>query len=129
MTEEDVLAAVEAAESLWDEALKARTAADQAAGKAESVRAGEDADTSHLNATQVQSLSRLADTMEAADEFIADAETYSQKADAIEEQANAALVACETLLEQHLLDFPNSPLADVGDDDDDEEDDEDNEES
>jgi hypothetical protein len=110
VTEDQVLAAVEEAESLWAKALEARQKADEAAGKAEAVRAASnDSDTSHLS-SQVLSLAHLADGME-ADEFLQQAEEYSQQAEEIETRANAALAKTEALWEQHLKDFPDSPLA------------------
>lgn len=121
VTEAQVLAAVEEAETLWAEAMEARNKADEAAGKAEAIRAasstedgetpdGDAPETSHLS-PKVLSLASLADGME-ADTFIEEAEKYSQEADEIETKAEKALTETETLLEQHLKDFPDSPLAD-----------------
>ena len=44
--------------------------------------------------------------------FVEEATKFSAEADRIEAEAEAALAETEKLLEQHLKDFPNSPLAD-----------------
>ncbi|CAB9516524.1 expressed unknown protein [Seminavis robusta] len=111
VTEEQVLAAVERAEALWADSLEARKNADEAAGKAEAARAGADGDhdSSHLN-PKIVNLASVADSME-ADSFVEQAMKFSEKADDIEAKAEAALEETENLLERHLMDFPNSPLA------------------
>ena len=132
VTEEQVIAVVEEAEALWAEALEARKKADEAAGKAEAVQAAAaaeaaaaaassesdkydsdvaavvTADTSHLDA-KIISMAEMADDIE-VDVYVKEAEQYSEKADEIELRAEAKLAESERLLDQHLLDFPDSTL-------------------
>ena len=127
VTEEDVISVVEEAEALWAEALEARKKADAAAGKAEAIKSvaaaaaadsdsdsADDektvADISHLDAETI-SMAKMADDIE-ADVYVKEAEQYSEQADKIEELAEAKLAESEQLLDQHLIDFPDSALQD-----------------
>lgn len=117
VTEEDVISVVEEAEALWADALEARQKADEAAGKAEAIKsitaASSDsstaaADVSHLDA-EIISMAKMADDIE-ADVYVKKAEKFSEQADKIEEMAEAKLAESEKLLDQHLIDFPDSAL-------------------
>lgn len=113
VSEEEVLTAVESAEGLWADALKARESADKAAGVAEatqSIRSG-DGDVSHLDATTI-SIAQMAGDID-LDVHVKKATEFSEEADRIEAEAEAALVETEKLLDQHLKDFPDSPLGDA----------------
>jgi len=82
------------------------------AGKAEAIRAFESggaAETSHLSEKTI-SLAALADGMQVK-ELLEEAIELSEEAERVEVKAEAALKETEKLLEHHLKDFPNSPLA------------------
>ena len=121
VSEEQVEEALVKSEELWNRVLELRKNADEAAEKAEALRAssstsqdsGEDGegkhDTAHLNPNSI-SLASLGDTME-ADQYVKEAEELMAEADSLEFKAKKALEETEMLLSQHLQDFPDSPLA------------------
>lgn len=123
VTEKQVEEALVASENLWNKVLDLRKRADEAAEKAEAIRAsssqdsdensngdgGKKHDTAHLNCNSI-SLAGLGDSME-ADQYIKEAEDLIEEADTLEYKAKKALEETEKLLEQHLKDFPDSPLA------------------
>ena len=125
VTADDVELAVEKAEKLWAEALAAREKAEALAVKAEelanqsemSTSSAKDALEDSTGATKFK-LSMLGDAQAAMDvsiragEVLADAYDAAEEAERLEALAEAALTASEDAIEQHLLDFPDSELAD-----------------
>jgi predicted nucleotidyltransferase len=124
VTEEQVEQALNRSEELWNQVLDLREKADKSAEKAETIRASAentteegnsdgDSETKHDTAhliSKSSSLSSLGDSME-ADQFVKEAEELISEADSLEFKAKKALEETEMLLEQHLKDFPDSPLA------------------
>ena len=122
VTEDDVIEAVEKAEAMWAEALEARKTANNLSHRAE-----EEAETAAETTQQVAemyttmktiSLEKVAEADAAtksnidASSTLGDALDASDQADRLEELAEEALKLSEQNLEQHLKDFPDSPLAD-----------------
>eukprot|EP00525_Craspedostauros_australis_P006407 CAMPEP_0198123086 /NCGR_PEP_ID=MMETSP1442-20131203/36629_1 /TAXON_ID= /ORGANISM="Craspedostauros australis, Strain CCMP3328" /LENGTH=174 /DNA_ID=CAMNT_0043782239 /DNA_START=163 /DNA_END=687 /DNA_ORIENTATION=+ len=122
-SEQDVWKAVERAESLWEEALEARKNAN-----AMSDRAEEEAEAAASQSTEVNemlsnmksiSLEKIAqaDTVAAASldagSILRKALDAKEEADRLEALAEEALEESEVVLDQHLQDFPDSPLADL----------------
>ena len=125
VTADDVELAVEKAEKLWAEALAAREKAEALAVKAEELANQSEMSTSSAKDTLEDStgatkfkLSMLGDAQAAMDvsiragEVLADAYDAAEEAERLELRAEAALTASEDAIEQHLLDFPDSELAD-----------------
>ena len=123
VTEDDVEIAVEVAEKLWAEALTARETADRLSSEAENLcEAGEVGATAAAESMGGEAvkfkLSMLGDAQAAmsasldAGKILSDAFEANEEADKLEELAEAALAASERAIEQHLLDFPDSELAD-----------------
>jgi hypothetical protein len=121
VAEDDVIEAVEKAESLWAEALEARKAANALSDQAEE-EAEAAAETSQQVAEMYQnmkaiSLEKVAQADEAtksnidASSMVGTALDASDEADRLEGMAEEALKLSEQKLEQHLKDFPDSPLA------------------
>lgn len=124
VTEQQVEEALVRSEEMWNKVLDLRKKADEAAEKAEGIRAslsqnsdaengdkdGSKHDTAHLKPNTVSSLASLGDSME-ADQYVKEAEELISEADSLEFKAKKALEETEKLLEQHLKDFPDSPLA------------------
>jgi hypothetical protein len=128
VTADDVEAAVQAAEKLWEEALAAREKADSLSAEGEALATEADAAsstaTSSLNAIETNnkfSLSAIADASLAmntnfnAGSLLAQAVDATEEAEQLEALAQAALDKSEELLAQHMEDFP-----DEDDNDDDE---------
>jgi hypothetical protein len=122
VTEDDVIEAVEKAETLWAEALEARKTANTLSDRAE-----EEAEAAAATSQQVAemytnmktiSLEKVAEADAAtksnidASSIVGEALDASDKADRLEDMAEEALKLSEQNLEQHLKDFPDSPLAD-----------------
>lgn len=122
VTEDDVLEAVEKAEALWAEALEARKTANTLSDRAE-----EEAEAAAETSQQVAemyttmksiSLEKIAEADAAtkssidASSTVGDALDASDHADHLEDSAEEALKLSEQNLEQHLKDFPDSPLGD-----------------
>mmetsp|Transcript_42888 Transcript_42888/g.52104 ORF Transcript_42888/g.52104 Transcript_42888/m.52104 type:complete len:211 (-) Transcript_42888:432-1064(-) len=119
VTEEEVLSAVERAETLWSEALSAREHANALSTLAEeSSNSISSATSLAQSALDVKpggtfGLSNIADVKEAMDQAldagnkVEEAMEASQEADRLETLAEEALKASEKLLEQHLVDFPS----------------------
>jgi hypothetical protein len=122
VTEDDVLEAVEKAETLWAEALAARKTANTLSDRAE-----EEAEAAAETSQQVAemytnmktiSLEKVAEADAAtkssidASSMVGDALDASDQADRLEDLAEEALKLSEQNLEQHLKDYPDSPLAD-----------------
>mmetsp|Transcript_21531 Transcript_21531/g.21861 ORF Transcript_21531/g.21861 Transcript_21531/m.21861 type:complete len:187 (-) Transcript_21531:100-660(-) len=122
VSEEDVLEAVEHAETLWAVALESRkianTSSDRAEKKAEaSAEQSEEAANIFQNRTTPVSKEQLIQVDTASKNsldatfFVNKALEASDEADRLEEEAEKALRNSEERLDQHLKDFPNSPLA------------------
>jgi len=123
VSEEDVIEAVELAESLWEKALEARKEANALIDRAE-----EEANTSAGTAKQAEnifqdkskpvSMEDLVQVDNAAKASLEatikvnEATKASDEADQLEAKAEEALQKSEQILDQHLIDYPNSPLAD-----------------
>ena len=121
MTEEDVLDAVEKAEALWADALEARKTANALSDRAE-----EEAEAAASSANEVNerfkdrsepiSMEQLAQADAAArssldaGSMVTKALDATDEADRLEKLAEEALQESENQLEQHLIDFPDSPL-------------------
>ena len=125
VTADDVELAVEVAEKLWAEALEAREKADKLATDAEEMTVATESDTAaaaksvgSVEAATKLNLSMLGDAQKAMSaslevgEVLADAFDADEEASRLEELAEAALAASEKAIEQHLIDFPDSELAD-----------------
>ena len=120
MTAEDVVRMVEDAEKLWDEAHEARKTANALSDRAE-----EEAEAaSHLAMETNErmregpiSLEKISDADAAtmanidANSMVSKALAATEEADRLEALAEEKLKASEAALEQHLIDFPDSPLA------------------
>lgn len=125
VTEQDVLSAVEEAEALWAKALEARKTANALSDRAE-----EEAEAAASNAQTIngklneQRASQTPITMEQlaqadsvarsnldAGSLVNRALRATEEADRLEQLAEAALQKSEAQLEQHLVDFPDSALA------------------
>lgn len=123
VSEEDVLEAVERAETLWAEALEARTKAnaliDQAeeeasasagtAKKAENIFQGKTTPITMEELVQVDSAAKA--SLDATS-LVNRAMEASDEAERLEAEAEEALKKSEETLDQHLIDFPDSSLAD-----------------
>ena len=121
VTEKDVLDAVENAEKLWAKALEARKTANALCDKAEE-EAEAAAELSETVAEEFQnmeviSLEKIAQADAAtktnidANSMVSRAMKAADEADELEAQAEKALQMSEERLDQHLKDFPDSPLA------------------
>jgi hypothetical protein len=116
VTEADVLALVEKAEVLWDEALEARKRANSLSEKAESL--GLSAETSASSSSEALqssiSIGKIADAQEAQNlavdlgALLEEVKEAEERADEIEGRAEMALEESERALEQHLIDFPEN---------------------
>jgi len=116
VSEEDVIKLVEEAEDLWAKAYEARKIANELSEKAEAM--GKDAEVSTTDAMQAlkESISKekIEDATNAQNlslelgSLLDEAVRAQQEADEIEERAEKALVASETALEQHFIDFPEN---------------------
>jgi hypothetical protein len=122
VTEDDVLQAVETAETLWAQALEARKTANALSDRAE-----EEAEAAFVTAKDVEesfkdpnsplSLEKIAYADKAtktnmdANSMVSKALEASLEADRLEKLAEEALQISEERLEQHLMDVPDSPLA------------------
>lgn len=122
VSEEDVLEAVERAETLWAEALESRknanTSSDRAEKKAEA-SAGQSEKAANIFQDRTTPVSKeqliQVDTATKnsldATSFVNKALEASDEADRLEQEAEEALRNSEEQLDQHLKDFPNSSLA------------------
>jgi hypothetical protein len=122
VNEEDVLEAVEHTEALWVQALEARKAANAVSDRAEdeaeaAAESAKEADMQLRNRTQPISLEQLAQADAAAKSnmdagsLVGKALDASDEADRLERLAEEALQKSEEILEQHLVDYPDSSLA------------------
>jgi hypothetical protein len=122
VTEDDVVAAVDKCERLWADALAAREKVDLLSTEAEqlseaSSASAEQASAAAANATTFK-LSMLGDIKVATDAnldanaVLADAVDASEEAERLELLAEAATAEMDKVIEQHLIDFPDSELAD-----------------
>ena len=115
-TEEDVIKLVEKAETLWAEAYKARTIANELSERAQAlgVSAEESASEATANLQTSVSLSKISDAQIAQNlsldlgALVEQAKQAQDEADAIEKMADVALKESEVALEQHLIDFPEN---------------------
>ena len=119
VTYEQVRSAVEAAEELWGRALAAREKADELSEEAErlsdeAVQKTEES-TNQVATSSKFSLSMIGDARAAMDtsievqRLLGEAVKAATIADQLEVDAEAALQASEEALQQHLIDFPDSP--------------------
>ncbi|VEU39041.1 unnamed protein product [Pseudo-nitzschia multistriata] len=123
VSEEDVLEAVERAEGLWEKALAARTEANALIDRAE-VEANASAETvkksenTFMDKTKPVSMEQLVEVDKAAKAsleattLVNEAMKASEEADRLEAEAEEALKKSEEVLDQHLIDYPDSALAD-----------------
>ena len=122
VSEEDVLEAVERAETLWAEALEARKTANALIDRAEeeaeaSAGSAKDAENIFQNKTTPVTMEQLVKVDTAAKAsleatmLVNEATKTSDEADQLELEAEEALKKSEEILDQHLIDFPNSSLA------------------
>jgi uncharacterized coiled-coil DUF342 family protein len=122
VTEQEVIEAVEQAEKLWAKALEARKNANALSDRAEE-EAEAAADLSESVAAEFQSMQAIsAEKIAQADaatksnidanSMVSKAMRAADEADELEAQAEKALQLSEEKLDQHLKDFPESPLAD-----------------
>lgn len=122
VTEDDVLEAVEKAEALWAKALEARKTANALSDRAEeeaeaAACSSKEVDSMFQNRSQPISMQQLAQADAAARSnldaggMVNRALQASDDADEMERLAEEALQKSEEKLEQHLIDFPDSPLA------------------
>jgi hypothetical protein len=127
VTEDEILERLTKAEELWAEAHDARQEANALSERAESE--ADTAATKAFAAKENMKVSISLEKLEQADaatvanigatEVLSMALNASEKADELELLAEQALEESEKALEQHFIDFPDSPLL-VDDDDDDE---------
>jgi|EP00900_Chrysochromulina_parva_P021770 hypothetical protein len=118
VTEDDVEAAVKAAEDAWADALKARELAEKlsidAEEAAEAAGMSSEAVADELKASNKFSLRMLSGSSDAmgksleATSLLSDAVEAAEEASRLEEIAEAALAASEEAIAQHLLDFPDA---------------------
>lgn len=118
VTEDDVEAAVKAAEDAWADALKARELAEKlsidAEEAAEAAGMSSEAVADELKASNKFSLRMLSGSSDAmgksleATRLLSDAVEAAEEASRLEEIAEAALAASEEAIAQHLLDFPDA---------------------
>ena len=122
VSEDDVIDAVEKAEALWAQALEARKTANALSDRAEeeaeaAAGTAKDAENIFQNKTSPVSMEQLvqfdviAKTNLDATTMVNKALKASQEADELEQLAEEALRKSEEQLEQHLNDYPDSPLA------------------
>ena len=123
VSEEDVLEAVERAETLWAEALEARKTANALIDKAEaeanaSAGTAKEAENIFRDKTTPVTMQELVQVDSAAKasldatSLVNKAMEASDEAERLETEAEEALKKSEETLDQHLLDFPDSSLAD-----------------
>lgn len=118
VTEEDILEKLTKAEELWAEAHDARQEANKLSERAESE--ADTAATKAFAAKENMKVSISLEKLEQADaatvanigatEVLSMALNASEKADELELLAEQALAESELALEQHFIDFPDSPL-------------------
>jgi hypothetical protein len=120
-SEDDVLESVTKAEELWGDALEARKTANALSDRAEeeaeaSASASQDVSKMFKTMTSI-SLEKIAQADTAAKSsldaghMVSKALEASDEADRLESLAEEALRESEKILEQHVQDFPDSPLA------------------
>lgn len=121
VSEEDVLEAVEQAEILWAQALEARKTANALSDRAEeeaeaAAGTAKEAENIFQNQTSPVSMQQLVQVDKAArsnldaTSMVNRALHATEEADKLEQLAEEALRKSEEKLEQHLKDFPESPL-------------------
>ena len=122
VTEADVIEAVEMAEDLWAKALEARKTANALSDRAE-----EEAEAVSMRASEVETIMKdrsqpismeklneadaVAKSSIDAGAMVNNALELNGEADRLQELADIALKKSEELLDQHLIDFPDSPLS------------------
>jgi len=125
VSEEDVLEAVEKAEELWSQALEARKTANALSDRAEEEAEAAAATSKEIdNLFQVQKASSEPITMQQlakadaaaknnldAGSMVNKALQALEEAERLEALAEEALRRSEEILEQHAVDFPDSPFA------------------
>ena len=120
MTEDDVIAKVEAAESLWKEALEKRKTANALSDKAKeeaeaAANSVKDASENIIkgNAISLEKVQAADDATRLnidAGSMVVRAFDACEEAEKCKLEAEGALQASEKALEQHLIDFPESSL-------------------
>eukprot|EP00536_Pseudo-nitzschia_multiseries_P004638 jgi/Psemu1/285233/fgenesh1_pg.78_\ len=122
VSEEDVIAAVERAENLWEKALEARKEANALIDRAEeeanaSAETAKEAENIFMDKTKPVSMEQLVQVDNAAKAsleattLVNEATKASEEADRLESEAEEALKKSEEILDQHLIDYPDSALA------------------
>ena len=122
ISEEDVLEAVERAETLWAEALEARKKANALIDQAEveanaSAGTAKEAENIFQDKTTPITMQELVQVDSAAKasldatSLVNKAMEASDEAERLESEAEEALKKSEETLDQHLIDFPDSSLA------------------
>ena len=120
VTEEQVIQQVDRAEEAWAQALEARKEANALSDRAEenaeaAAEVAREADAAMKEGAI--SLEKIAKADQAtssnldASSILSRALQAAEEADRLEEIAEEALAKSEEMLEQHLVDFPDSPLA------------------
>ena len=120
VTEEQVIQQVDRAEEAWAQALEARKEANALSDRAEenaeaAAEVAREADAAMREGAI--SLEKIAKADQAtssnldASSILSRALQAAEEADRLEEIAEEALAKSEEMLEQHLVDFPDSPLA------------------
>lgn len=120
VTEEQVIQQVDRAEEAWAQALEARKEANALSDRAEenaeaAAEVAREADEAMREGAI--SLEKIAKADQAtssnldASSILSRALQAAEEADRLEEIAEEALAKSEEMLEQHLVDFPDSPLA------------------
>ena len=120
VTEEQVIQQVDRAEEAWAQALEARKEANALSDRAEenaeaAAEVAREADAAMKEGSI--SLEKIAKADQAtssnldASSILSRAMQAAEEADRLEEIAEEALAKSEEMLEQHLVDFPDSPLA------------------
>mmetsp|Transcript_6556 Transcript_6556/g.16329 ORF Transcript_6556/g.16329 Transcript_6556/m.16329 type:complete len:214 (-) Transcript_6556:71-712(-) len=122
VSEEDVIEAVEIAEALWGKALEARKEANALIDRAEeeanaSAGTAKEAENIFMDKSKPVSMEQLVQVDNAAKasleatNLVNEAMKASDAADQLESEAEEALKRSEKILDQHLIDYPDSELA------------------
>lgn len=122
VSEDDVLEAVESAETLWAGALEARKTAnalvdeaeEEAESSAETAKGAENIfqdKSTPITMEQLVQVDTAAKASLGATTLVNEATKAMEEADQLESEAEEALKKSEELLDQHLIDFPNSSFA------------------
>ena len=120
VTEEQVIQQVDKAEEAWAKALEARKEANALSDKAEetseaAAEVAREADAAMkegaISLEKIAKADRATSSNLDASSMLSRAMQAAEEADRLEEIAEEALAKSEEMLDQHLADFPDSPLA------------------